>query len=222
MRDKAIIALLLLLQGILMAQRDQDAALWMNVSIEKKFTRRFSFFVSPNLRINKNFGTVNGIFSDFSAEYSLKGPFSFSLNYRQGVEQDARLRYMGFHRFYADLGYKKKLADRVTFSLRLRYQEQLGAINREEDWDISKRTFRLRYKLQPKWKKSIVPYFANEFFYRFNPENKGWNKIRLTGGAEYEFDKRKSIEVYYTMQRSAFQGGNEVDHIYGLTFNLKL
>lgn len=217
-----LIVIILLVNAPLVAQRDQDAALWLGISVEKKINKRFSFFVAPNLRINQNFGTVNNVFLDLSGEYNIKGPFSVSLNYRQGTEQNSKLQYMGFHRLYGDVVFKKKLFDKVTFSLRLRYQEQIGAVNREEGWNISKRNIRLRYKLQPKWNKRTVPYVANEFFYRLNPEEKGWNKVRFTGGAEYELDKRKSIEVYYTMQRSAFQSGNNVDHIYGLTFNLKL
>lgn len=205
-----------------MAQREQDALLWMNVSLEKKITRKVSLFVEPNIRVNQNISSVENIFSDFGLGYKFKGPFSASLNYRTGLNRNKELQFLSYHRVYVDGSFKEKIADKIRIAIRLRYQQQISAAQREEDWDDVRKTVRVRLKLAPKWNKRITPSISNELFYRVNFEDRGWNRMRISGGAEYAIDKRKSLELYYTHQRAILQMGTDVEHIYGVSFSWTL
>jgi hypothetical protein len=203
------------------AQNTQDASLWAEFTLEKKITKKFSLAASPNIRINQNFGDFNSFFTDFSAQYKFKGPFSASVNFRKGWNRNVRHQMMGFSRGFIDLNFKKKILPKVTFIARLRYQEQIGAYRREADWNQVRKTIRFRWKIQPKWNKRTVPSIANEFFYRINAAQRGLTRIRVTGGIDYEIDKKKSIGFYYTFQKALLMSLS-VDHIYGITFNLTI
>lgn len=218
-----ILFILALLPTWLPAQKmEQDALLWLGASLEKKFTKKASLLASPTIRLNRNVSSVENIFLDLGFLYKFKGPFSASANYRTGLNRNNELMFLWYHRYYFDVSFKEKIFDRIRVGLRARYQQQISAVQREEDWDDVRKTFRIRAKIEPKWNKRTTPYFSSELFYRFNAEDRGFNRLRLIAGAEYEIDKRKSLEFYYIMQRSIFQSGNDVDHIYGITFNWTL
>lgn len=211
----AFLVLFLSVSG--MAKAQEDAGLWTSLTLQHKFTQKWSGAIGEQFRLWDNMSRIDQYFTDLSLEYNITKRFKASLNYRL-ISKNKETYYSKRHRFYLDLAYKYKISP-VTLSLRERVQEQLTDINSSELGKIPEWYSRTKLTAKIDLNKKYSPYLATEVFYLIDnakEKDEGIDRFRYEAGVDYEFNLHHSINVFYLIQHSLVSPAN--DYIIGLGY----
>lgn len=209
-----LIASLLFLSGNSFAQNTtvvQDFELWTGVQLQKSLLEnKLSLGLTQEFRFDDNSTSINNYFTEFEAGYELFKDFRLDAGYRF-IRNNKNSGYSNKGRFFMDANYKTKL-DRLKIGYRLRYQNHTFIGDPDSD-ATNKYRLRLKFDYNIKnWK--FDPYFSAEGFYaqttnRINyiptitevEKVAGFQKLRLTVGTQYKFNKTISLGGFYRYER---------------------
>jgi long-subunit fatty acid transport protein len=180
-----------------------DAGLWTGVSIEKKISQAFAVEFAHETRFNENITEAGSFINELGISYRLNKNSQFSCFYRLAYQKQLNNMYVPVNKAYADYTYRIKPGDFVV-SLRLRYQVQKkNAFVFDSDGESGSA---FRPKLTVKYPiGDFSPYFGAEVYVPvFYSGYKPVDKIRLSTGLEYSFNKMHSIGLGYMIQREYF------------------
>jgi predicted porin len=177
--------------------QEKDFGLWTQVSLEKKFTPRFSVQIREALRLDENASRIAVHYTQAIISYKLTNSFGLNVAYRnsQKFKFDETISYRS--RFQVDLVYKTKLKN-LELEIQERIQTQFSDINRNADWKTPKNTLRSRFTLSYDLGKRITPFFYYELFYHINND---FDNQRFRLGLDYEINKKQGMTLFYMLDQ---------------------
>jgi len=209
----------LFLLGLVHAQNN-DMQLWTTISLEKKITKTFSLNYAEEVRFNENISEVGQFFSDIGGTYKINKAWRISANYRFTNKRQLDDSYSKRHRYYVDLSYRKKF-DKIVIMFRTRFQSQYSDIYSSYTGIIPDYYSRNKLTLKPDLDKKYSPYISAEMFYQLNnPEGNNLDNMRYTGGIEYKFNKKASLDLFYMIQQEYNVAKPQRDFVVGIGYNI--
>lgn len=206
-----IISLPIILIGNVISQ-ENDAGVWINVSLEKKFTQSWSAEFSHCSRFNENVNELGSIINELGVNYRFNKKSQISIFYRINSQRQLNNMYIPVRRFYMDYSYKLKPGAFVV-SIRLRFQHQQK--NTYLFDAESNSTYALRPKISFKYPiGKFSPFVSGEAYLPvFRNKYKPIDKIRVEAGLDYEFNKSHSLELSYFIQHEFFTKNARTDFV---------
>ncbi|MFN8165813.1 MAG: DUF2490 domain-containing protein [Bacteroidia bacterium] len=205
------------LPSVLSAQID-DVRLWTGISVSHKFTRQISASFEQQLRFRTDVSIIDQTFSDLGVSYEPVRNLKVLVAYRW-MHKNLVNRYSDRHRIYADLSYKYKF-HRFSFTLRERISQQYADVNSSENGNIADWMLRTKFSAKFDTGRRYAPYAAAETYYLLDakkPPEHYITRIRYSLGAEYEFNRIHSIDLFCILQHDRPMDFNSM--IYGVTYN---
>jgi len=207
--------------GKLYAQ-ENDAALWLNFSLQKNLTQSLSISCNEELRLNENFSELGTLLTDFSFNYRISEHFDISANYRFSNKRRLDDSYSKRHRYYFDFSYKYKV-NQVQVSFRSRFQSQYNDYNSSAEGHIPKNHFREKISLQYDASDKITPYFFLEPYLLLNSSQSIlFDNIRFSLGIEYKFNRIHKLNLYYMIQKEMNVKNPLTEFITGIGYSVTL
>lgn len=198
--------------------QEKDAGLWLTGNIQKDITNNLRAVLTEELRFKENYSQLGSFFTNVSLQYKFSKSISASVNYRFINRRELNGMYEIRNRFYADVAYRHKL-DKWSFSLRMRFQDQVKRISfNEKEADPS---YYWRNKLMVKYSATgkLTPYISAEIFYQLNnPEGNEMDELRLVAGSDYDLDKRNSVSGYFMINKELNVNNPVTSYIIGLEY----
>jgi hypothetical protein len=214
------IFLLLLAAGTVYSQ-DNDFGLWYEVNAEKSITKKFDLDGTFMVRTFDNASTLDQLFFEIGASYSLNKYVGFAGSYRIGNYLEDDDYYHIRHKWFADI--KGSLPMRhFVLSARLRLQLMAKTYVEDESDDITE--YDGRFKLKGVYKIPdfpVNPYMSFETFSSlFRNEGNLIDKSRSTIGFEYKITKKHFVDAEYIYQRDEYPHLS-ILHIISLSYTFK-
>jgi len=213
----ALLALMCVVTNVRAQQN--DFGVWTSVTLRHKFTQRIAVSLEEEFRFNQNATAIAQYFTDASIEYELSKKLEIALSYRF-TNSFQQMYFSKRHRVYADLSYKTKYKQ-FQFQFRTRLQEQQQDIYSSETGSIPEWYSRNKLTVKFDLRRKYVPYVSAEMFYRiFTPDQSSnfIDKWRYTIGAEYEFNRIHTLDVFYLMQRERMVNNPITDFVFGIGY----
>ncbi|MBN2779309.1 MAG: DUF2490 domain-containing protein [Bacteroidales bacterium] len=189
-----------------------DAGLWTEISIEKKFSQSLSIEYSNSERFNENITELGSIINELGIKYRFNKDSRISFFYRLNYSRQLNNMYEPISRFYFDYSRKFKLSN-FDLDLRIRLKTQQKSTHFYDFDSESSNVIRPRIKLSYSYKK-FEPYC---FFETYHPVIDGENipieKIRFVIGLEYSPDKIHSFDLGYMIQRELYENNPYTDFV---------
>ena len=206
-----LLCLVFLITDSLYAQQ-KDLQLWTGAALSKEFNKKFTIGAEFQTRLNQNVSRINTTFGEFGAKYAIADWYKIGTNYRLGSK--------GFglnHRIDFDNTFRIKLNDE-RFYFRVKVQRDFYRNAIDDD------NLRLRLKYQHKFSKKFKGYVAGEYFFawEYSEGFSNWKRQRYTGGFEYQFKKKNSLDFYYRYQGDMNKARPDQDYIIGIGYKLEL
>lgn len=225
-KNKLLPGLLLVLYCLLPAARanaqDQDANLWMTISIEKKIIKPLSLTLTQEFRMNENITELGTFFTGLEVTYKINKYLRVSGGYRFINKRRVDDSYSKRHRYYFDLSVRKKFKP-VTLSFRTIFQSQYKDVFSSDDGKVPGNYWRNKLELKFDAGKNIQPYISAEIFTPLKrPYNIFFDLTRYCGGVEYQINRMNTIDVYYMFQKENNVNAPQIDHIIGIGYYLSL
>lgn len=225
--SKAIRYLLFILVALsaanISAQRyEDDAAIWLNIYLEKKLNDKFDIHLNQKNRIANNVSEYSMGYADIGFTYNYNKNIKFLADYVYAVKLNIDGSYRNRNQFYLAVILKKRFG-RLTILYRNMVQSQL------EDVYVS---YEGRYPVNYERNKLTVKYDLNKRFTAYAAEElylplyqtriKGLDRSRTYAGLFYNLTKKSSLEVYFCLQHelNAYKATKR-DFIYGLGYSLE-
>jgi long-subunit fatty acid transport protein len=189
-----------------------DAGLWTGISIEKKITQAFAVEFAHEARFNENITEAGSIINELGISYRLNKNSQFSCFYRLAYQKQLNNMYVPVNKAYADYTYRVKPGDFVV-TMRLRFQAQKkNAFVFDSDGETGSA---IRPKITVKYPiGDFSPYFGAEVYVPiFYSGYKPVDKVKLSTGVMYSFNKMHSINLGYMIQREYFATNPLTDFI---------
>jgi len=186
-----------------------DDEVWTEFKIISSISKRFDFKLRQQIRFNNRVTKYKSALTDIGFRYKISKYFRFSALYRLKRFPD-KTQHGFYLNFHSKIGYKK-----FALTHRLRYQKKYGVYNMDKDFFRNKLT--LEYKMSRKFK----PFTTSEIYYRaFYDKGDRFDKVRFYLGGKYEIDKKRTIKLYYLLQRE-FNSKNPVQaNILGVSYSV--
>ena len=192
------------------SQVENDAGLWTTFTIQKKITKKISVVVDQEFRLRENFQRINLFYTNLGVDYKLNKYFKLSPSYRaiQKIRLDNTVSHR--HRLSMDATIKKKF-NKITLAERVRYQIEVQDYLTSSKGRLPEQfiSCELRYQIRS-WR-------GNDMFY-----NNSFHRIRNIVGADYEFNNKNSITLYYLIQNEFNINNLENIYIIGIAYTLSL
>jgi len=189
-----------------------DAGLWAGFSVEKKITQSIGIEFAHKTRFNENISEAASIINELGVSYRFNKNSQFSVFYRLNYQRQLNNMYVPVNRFYADYSYKIKPGDFVIL-MRLRFQmQQKSTFVFDSDGETGTA---LRPKLTVKYPiGDFSPYIGAEVYVPvFYTGYKPIDKIRLSAGLDYSFNKSHTVGLGYLIQRDYFTSNPATDYV---------
>lgn len=197
----------------------RDLESWTSGSFQYKLNKKWSFKVSPQMRLQHNSSQMERFLVDADAEYDLNKHFEFGFGYRLNSKYKNSGIQNG-HRWNLDATYKFDI-NRFDAGIRLRYQSGRVFASEDPSWENH---FRLKTKVQyniKKWK--LDPEITGEVF---RLSGKGvdaqFDKMRFTIGSSYKFSKQHSVSFFYGFQKELNTTYPKTTYLVGLGYKFTL
>ncbi len=195
--------LLVLLVWELKAQAPQkDFQIWGNFEMESPITKRWMAHVQHQTRFTENATEYSYSYIDAGALYRISRNLRFTFNYIFVDKKRTDDSYSYRNQFEGYFTYRKKFGKFVIFD-RLLGDMQLKDFNSDQQGQRL-RDFYLRNKIQVRYKlfKRIVPYVAEETYYKFDGlyYEKGFNRTRFFFGVLINITDLWLFETSYTLE----------------------
>jgi hypothetical protein len=210
------------------AQVRQDAGMWTTFSIQHPLNKKISLVIDEEFRLRENYQRINLFYTNVGIDYKLNKFLKISPTYR--IIQKKRLdgNYSFRHRLMIDVTAKKKIK-KITLSERFRYQIEVQDFYTSKKGTLPEQYLRLKTDVKYDIGNRITPYYSIEFRYQIrNPRgdgplfDNGFHRVRNVLGAEYEINKKNSINLYYLFQTEFNISTPESIYILGIGYSLTI
>jgi hypothetical protein len=199
---------------------NDDAALWLNVYLDKKISKHFNIHLNQQNRINYNFSNYGMGYADIGLTYNLNKNIKFLADYVYAKKLRLDGSYNNRHQAYIAIILRKKWGQ---WSLTYRNMIQSQVEDPYSSYDGKTIQYYERNKMTLKYElnKYLTPYIAQELYLPFDQSrNKGLDRSRSFAGVFYNLTKRSQLEFYFLYQHrlNAFKETNR-DFIYGIGYS---
>ena len=205
----------------------RDLESWTSAEFKYKISKKWTFGLQEQIRLDNNSTEIKGLFTEFMAQYELFKNFKVAYGFRWINKNDNQGDVQGYEHFFRhqfDASYKHNI-DQFWFKYRFRYTTRNEAGISKDEGDIPVKYLRLKatvgYKIK-NWK--FDPILSGELFNsRENGINYGLTNYRLTLGTEYKLKNASTIGLFYRMEQELNISYPKTTHIIRLnyTFTLK-
>lgn len=196
----------------------KDAGLWLNFTIEKKFSKKIIAEISQELRFNENISELGTAFTEIGGGYKFNKKFTAGLYYRYIQKRQLNDYYLNSHRWFVDISYKRKIK-KISFTLRQRVQAQVRAIETSSESKLPEYYMRTKLSIKFDLNKRYAPFIAGEIFYPvFNGEDLLIDNYRVSAGLDFEFNKRHSVTLFYMINTEVNVNDPWTDYISGVSY----
>jgi hypothetical protein len=218
---KTVLAILLLgVVNTAFSQKD-DFGIWYSVSGEHKFSKRLELDTEANLRTYDKASKIDVVFLEAGLTFKIFKDLQVGAGYRPEYQRDKDDTFHPRHKWFVEAKGTLPLGD-LTISARARFEERYKTYYLDENDMIPAKHGRYRLKAYyniPKF--PVNPFIYAEIFCpMFKATTKSVDKARYACGAEYDFAKKQSFEVYYMFQRDYLPHLNDLKVI-SLTYNFR-
>ncbi|MDD4149034.1 MAG: DUF2490 domain-containing protein [Bacteroidales bacterium] len=214
-----IIAVLIALSSVAYSQVN-DAGLWTDISIEKRFNQAFSVEFANCERFDENITELGSIVNEIGLNYSFTPRDDVSVFYRIKLNHALDNTYYPIRRFYLDYSHEFELA-KFDLDARLRAQTQQKNTYFFDFDSSSKFTLRPKIKLSYqhlKWE----PYLSFEAYLPFFEDDyKPCEKFRAVIGLEYSLNKHNAFDLGYMIQKEVFKKNPLTDFVLLVGYKFK-
>jgi hypothetical protein len=211
---------ILLIAGSVYSQKS-DFGLWYEVNAEKSFSKKFDLKGTVMVRTFDDASTIDQVYMEIEASYSLNKYLGFAASYRIGNYLENDDYYHLRHKWFADIKGSLPVSHLVLSArLRLQVPAKMYAKNEADN----KAEYDGRMKLEAEYKIPdfpVNPYISFETFSPiFRNEGRLIDKSRSTVGLEYKMTKKHIIDVEYIYQRDTYPHLS-ILHIISLSYTFK-
>ncbi|PLX09084.1 MAG: hypothetical protein C0596_04605 [Marinilabiliales bacterium] len=105
-----------------------DAGLWTDIVIEKRFSQAFSLEYSHSSRFNENITELGSFINEIGIKYRLNKNSRVSVFYRSNIKKQLNNMYIPYNRFYFEYSHRLEIWE-LGLDLRLRFQTQHRTID---------------------------------------------------------------------------------------------
>jgi len=209
---RTILLILLFSFSLLAFSQVNDAGLYADISIEKRFNQSFALEYTNSNRFNENISEYGTLVNEISLKYRITKSNRISVSYRQSLKRQLNNMYEPRGRFSVDFTQSFELRD-IDLDIRLKFQTQQTNVIFYDFYSDSQNTFRPRIKIKYKIRK-LEPYFSFESFHSvWYSEYQPLSKLRGTVGIEYAFNNNHSFDCGYMIQREYFERNPITDYV---------
>lgn len=216
------VSILVFLSDFAASGQVNDAGAWLSFSLEKKISRAFSLNLSPELRLNENFGEAGTMLSDFGTEYKISKSFKAAISYRFLMKLQPDNYYLMFHRFFGDISATEKIK---SWQAQLRIRIQFNDIDMfGNDENASSVFIRSRLEIRKKTSNNFRLFLNTEPYFQLT-QNKGrpsLDKIRFMAGTDYEINSKNMLKFYFLYQRECYHNNPEKNFVIGVNLRHSL
>lgn len=206
-----IIGMLIALSSVIYAQVN-DAGLWIDISIEKRFNQSFSIEYANCERFNENITELGSFINEIGLNYSFNKTDEISFFYRIKYNHALDNTYYPIRRFYLDYSHEFDLG-KLDLNTRLRAQTQQKNTFFYDFDSSSEFTLRPKVKLSYqhlKWE----PYLSFEAYLPFFEDDyRPCEKFRIVAGLEYSLNKHNAFDLGYMIQKEVFETNPVTDFV---------
>jgi hypothetical protein len=213
--------LILILSLPVVAQKyDDDAAVWLNINLEKKLNDHFGIHLSQQNRIGNNASEYTLGYGDLGLSYSYNKHVKVMLDYVYGKRRRLDGTYRNRQMIYFALILKKKFGS-WTILYRNRIQAQSQELQ-PDDYGVNAAYYE-RNKLTLKYEinKRFEAYLFEELYYPlYQAKGKGLDRSRSGVGLNYTINKKSGFEFYFLYQHE-LNARNRPERlfVYGIGYN---
>jgi len=211
----------------LFSQIINDAGLWSTFTLKKEITKKTTLIFDQELRLKENYTRLNLFYSNIGVNYKITKRLSIEPSYRHIDKYTTENIFSYRHRFSVDVNYKYKI-NRMSYSLRARYQrESKNVVSGKFGW-LSEKYFRIRAQAEYQLSAKLSTYYNLEFRYQiFVPGNdmmfnNRWHRVRNVVGADYKTSESFTLGVYFLHQTEYDIHPIESNYISGIQITKKL
>lgn len=219
--------LILVLAGIALltygseSPTNRDAAVWVNIYLEKKITKKFDLHLNQQNRFNNNLSNFGLWYADFGLTYKINKNVKLLGDYVFAQKQK-EAHWSNRHQYYLALYVNKKHA-RWKLTNRNMIQNGYADILSSENGKISKLYYRNKLTIKREVNKYVAYYVAQELYLPLNnPKRQGLDRSRSFVGMFCSLSKLDEVEFYLLFQNelNATKRKSQ-DFIYGVGYSKK-
>lgn len=197
-----------------------DAGLWADISIEKRFNQSFALEYTNSNRLNENISEYETSINELSLKYRFNKKSKIALSYRYSMKRQLNNMYQPGSRFSFEFVQGFEIWD-FDLDIRLKYQTQQQNVSLYDYDTDSRNTIRPKIKLKYKFQK-FEPYLSLESFHPvWYAEYQPISKLRGACGIGYSVNKNHSIDFAYLVQREFFEKNPTTDYILQLGYKFR-
>lgn len=190
-----------------------DLEFWTSFGVDLKPAKGLKLYLEKQLRYEDKFTNMDSDISEVGLRYKLNKLLDLRVNYRfVSLSGEKRNRFDG--NVYLNFKWNT-----VKISNRTRLQRE--SIETLEDIQ-SELELRNRLRILFTKNKKIKPFFGGEIFIGLGEKAENRKKFRLTAGTQLKIKKRVSLTLFYHYQRELQKDDPDMQHIFGLKFNVSL
>ncbi len=198
----------------MIAQKPQDAALWMGIDEEVDVSEKWEIQASQQVRLFKNMRAYDNSFVELGAKYKANKWYSVAPVVRLSNATMANgIRFQVDQTLTQDLPNKFWIKHRV----RIQYSDILP---------YSLDFYRLRYRLKAEKRiaNDLVLFVEPEIFYFLKQGFNRFDQYRLEGGLVIEMLHKDALEwqLFYIYEEQINRENPGITHIWGIEASLKL
>ena len=198
-RHLTIFLLMLIYASAIQSSHAQTNDFGTRVGIEiEKDVKNWNLYVGEEIRTKENSGVLQGLYTEFGADYSpwkiIKIGASYEFIYFNDYENDD---YQPRHRTNLFIQGSKEWS-RFTFNLKEHFQTTFKDES-ERDYKMNpKLRWRNKFEIEYNIRKSpINPSFSVETFYQLNnPDGNKFDQLRYKLEVSYKINKRNRLKLY--------------------------
>ncbi len=212
----------------LLGQVRQDAGMWATLSIQHALNKKINLVIDEEFRIKENYQRINLFYTNVGIDYKVNKFLKISPTYRTIQKKRLDGNYSYRHRLMLDVTVKKKIK-KITLSERVRYQIEVQDFYTSKKGKFPEQYLRLKTDVKYDIDKKITPYYSIEFRYQIRNTrgdgpvyDNGFHRVRNVLGAEYEINKKNSINLYYLFQTEFDISTPESIYILGIGYSLTI
>lgn len=210
------------------SQIKQDAGMWATLTIQHAINKKINLVIDEEFRLKENYQRINLFYTNIGIDYKFNKFLKISPTYRTIQKKKLDGNYSYRHRLMLDVTLKKKIK-KITLSERVRYQIEVQDFYTSKKGKFPEQYLRFKTDIKYDIGKKITPYYSIEFRYQIrNPRgdgpvyDNGFHRVRNVLGAEYEINKKNSINLYYLFQTEFNISTPESIYILGIGYSLTI
>ena len=210
------------------AQQSNDAGMWNTLSIQHSLTKKVNLVIDQEFRLRENYQRINLFYTNIGIDYKYNKFLKISPTYRTIQKKRLDGTYSFRHRLMLDVTVKKKF-EKITLSERIRYQAEVQDYYTSRKRKLVEQFLRFKTDIKYAATEKITPYYSCEFRYQIHAPrgdgplyDKGFHRVRNVLGAEYEINKKNSVNLYYLYQTEFNISTPETIFILGIGYTLSI